>query len=84
MQFTMTRSFPTGEFGFQKDMNALNSLGDPMCDSKDGLSDVDVLLGATQEIEHRTQGPHRAFQIWKPELWRGAYLLRCYRVWNME
>lgn len=61
-------------------MHALNSLRDPEHKYEKGLSDVDVLLGATLEIEHRLHGPQRAFQLWKPELWHGAYLLRRYRV----
>ena len=61
-------------------MNALGSLTDPQYKYEGGLSDVDVLLGATLEIEHRMQGPQRAFQLWKPALWHGAYLLKRYRV----
>lgn len=69
-----------GQFGFEKEMNALNSLRDPAHKYERGLSDVDVLLGATQEIEHRMQGPHRAWQLWKKELWFGKYLLKRYNV----
>ena len=69
-----------GQFGFQKDMHALDSLSDPSHRDEGGLSDVDVLLGATQEIEHRMQGPQRAWQIWRKDLWSGAYLLKRYNV----
>ena len=68
-----------GEFGFQKEMNALASLTDAS-KLEGGLSDVDVLLGATHEVESRLQGPLRVLQVWKRELWHGAYLLRRYRV----
>ena len=68
-----------GEFGFQKEMNALASLTG--CSKLEGgLSDVDVLLGATHEVESRLQGPLRVLQLWKRELWHGSYLLRRYRV----
>lgn len=69
-----------GEFGFQKQMHALDSLQDPTHEYEGGFSDVDVLLGATLEVEHRMHGPQRAFQWWKAELWQGAYLLRRYRA----
>ena len=59
-------------------MNALNSLNDTS--GKQGMSDVDVLLGATHEVEARLSGPHRIFQLWKKELWHGASLLRQYQV----
>ena len=61
-------------------MNALNDLKSNGQHHEAGLSDVDVLLGATQEIEHRMQGPQRAFQLWRRDLWRGFYLLSRYRV----
>lgn len=69
-----------GQFGFEKDMNALGSLRDPEHKYERGLSDVDVLLGATREVEHRMQGPQRAWQIWRRELWFGRYLLKRYNV----
>ena len=69
-----------GRFGFAKDMGALNTLNTPPEQFENGLSDVDVLLGATKEIEDRMGGPHRAFQWWKRELWHGAYLLSRYQV----
>lgn len=61
-------------------MNALSSLDQPASKFEKGLSDVDVLLGATHEVEDRLSGPHRAFMLWKKELWHGAYLLRRYQV----
>ncbi len=61
-------------------MSALSDLKSTGKHHEAGLSDVDVLLGATHEIEHRMQGPQRAFQLWKRELWHGIYLLRRYRV----
>ena len=61
-------------------MNALGSLKDPEHKYERGLSDVDVLLGATREVEHRMQGPQRAWQIWRKELWFGRYLLKRYNV----
>ena len=61
-------------------MHALDDLKSDGKHHEAGLSDVDVLLGATQEIEHRMQGPQRAFQIWRWDLWHGAYLLSRYRV----
>lgn len=69
-----------GQFGFSKDLRALDTLGVPADEFENGLSDVDVLLGATKEIEDRLGGPQRQFQLWKKELWHGAYLLRRYRV----
>ena len=62
-------------------MDALNTLDTPADQFEHGLSDVDVLLGATKEVEERLGGPQRQFQWWKRELWHGAYLLRRYRVW---
>ena len=73
-------SLCAGEFGFQKEMNALNDLKSNGQHYEAGLSDVDILLGATQEIEHRMQGPQRAFQLWRHDLWHGMYLLSRYRV----
>lgn len=61
-------------------MNALNTLKSKEQNHEAGLSDVDILLGATREIEHRMQGPQRAFMLWRQELWQGFYLLSRYRV----
>lgn len=69
-----------GEFGFQKQMGALDSLAEPASKYEQGLSDVDVLLGATHEVEARVAGPHRVFKFWDKQLWHGAYLLRRYQV----
>lgn len=69
-----------GQFGFEKEMNALGSLKDPAHKYERGLSDVDVLLGATLEVENRMQGPQRAWQIWRKDLWFGRYLLKRYNV----
>lgn len=60
-------------------MQALDELKDPSIEEKK-LSDVDVLLGATHEIERRLRGPQSLIEIWDPQLWFGAYLLKRYRV----
>ena len=44
----------TGRFGFQKDMNALNSLGAGGSASADA-ENVTALLRSTNEVEHRVQ-----------------------------
>ena len=65
------------------EMNALRDLTDPATATKPGDSDVDVLIGATHEVEKRLGGPQRSLMLWNPELWRGASLIRRYNVTSL-
>lgn len=69
-----------GEFGFQKDVNAMASIEARELGHAE-TSEIDCLLGATLEIEKSVQQPLRAIDPSKrAERKKGRFLIRQYKV----
>lgn len=61
-----------GRFGFQKDMNAINSLWHPASEAN---HNVRALLGSTEEVVARTKTFCRWFQLWRADPRHGWTIL---------
>ena len=69
-----------GQFGFQKDVNAMASIAARELGHTE-TSEIDCLLGATLEIEKSVQQPLRALDPSKrAERKQGRFLIRQYKV----
>ena len=66
-----------GRFGFQKDMNAINSLWHPASEAN---HNVRALLGSTEEVVARTKTFCRWFQLWRSEARHGWTILGRFKV----
>ena len=66
-----------GRFGFQKDMNAINSLWHPASEAN---HNVRALLGSTEEVVARTKTFCRWFQLWRAEARHGWTILGRFKV----
>ena len=69
---------PAGRFGFQREMNALETLKTGQ-DSEDAAN-VAALLQSTHEIELRTQQVNRWFRLWRRDVRDGWLTLGRFRV----
>jgi hypothetical protein len=67
----------SGRFGFQKEMNALQSL---TTGNKEENGNVTSLLKATHEVERRVQELYRWWRLWEPDVREGWQLLGRYKV----
>ena len=69
---------PAGRFGFQREMNALETLKTGQ-DTEDAAN-VAALLQSTHEIELRTQQVNRWFRLWRRDVRDGWLTLGRFRV----
>ena len=74
----MIMACPAGRFGFQREMNALETLKTGQ-DSEDAAN-VAALLQSTHEIELRTQQVNRWFRLWRRDVRDGWLTLGRFRV----
>ncbi|CAL5224619.1 g7335 [Coccomyxa viridis] len=71
-----------GRFGFQKEMNALQSL---TTGNEEEAYNTTALLKSTHEVEERIQEVYRWWKLWKRDVREGWEILGRYRtiVWNL-
>ncbi len=77
VETSLKRQDAAGRFGFQKDMNAINSLWHPASEAN---YNVRALLGSTEEVVERTKTFCRWFQLWRAEARHGWTILGRFKV----